>query len=169
VPPTRRPGLSALLAGGAIVLVISILVGQKLGDRVLLQTERRVPIIGSGVTPVPGAGGDASVHGELKNWKRLQVVSVATDPAFPDPRVTPPPRPTQAPYTPPPYRPTPIPEVTLKPLPPARGIYTSPPLPIPLVSHDPGATETEPPTLSPEERANVAPSVGATRPPAKPR
>ena len=74
--PTRRPGLSALLVGGAIVLVVSILIGQKLGDRVLLQTERRVPIIGSGVTPVPGAGGDASVHGELKNWKRLQVVSV---------------------------------------------------------------------------------------------
>ena len=52
-----------------------------------------------------------TAHGELKNWKRMQVVSVATDPAFPDPRVTAPPRPTQAPYTPPPYRPTPIPEV----------------------------------------------------------
>lgn len=169
MPPSRRPGLSALLAGGAVVLLVSILIGQKLGDRVLLQTERRVPIIGSGVTPVP-EGADASQHGELRNWKRLQVVSVATDPAFPDPRVTPPPRPTQPPYTPPPYHPTPIPEVTLKPLPPPvrGGIYTSPPLPIPLVSHDPGATETEPPTLSPEERANVAPSVGATRPPQEP-
>ena len=163
MPQNRRPGLSALLAGGAVVLLISILIGQKLGDRVLLQTERRVPIIGSGVTPVPGAGGDASVHGELKNWKRLQVVSVATDPAFPDPRVTPPPRPTQAPYTPPPYHATPIPEPTFKARP--RSLYTSPPLPIPIVSHEPGATETEPPTLSPEERANVAPSVGATRPP----
>ena len=165
MPPSRRPGLSALLVGGALVLLVSILIGQKLGDRVLLQTERRVPIIGSGVTPVPGAGGDTTVHGELKNWKRLQVVSVATDPAFPDPRVTAPPRPTQAPYTPPPYRATPIPVPTFKPVAPGRSLYTSPPLPIPLVSHEPGATETEPPTLSPEERANVAPSVGATRPP----
>ena len=143
------------------MLVISILIGQKLGDRVLLQTERRVPIAGSGVTPVPGA--EASGHDVLKNWKRLQVVSVATDPAFPDPRVTPPPRPTQAPYTPPPYHATSIPEPTYKPQ--TRSLYTSPPLPIPIVSHEPGATETEPPTLSPEERANVAPSVGATRPP----
>ncbi len=90
-------------------------------------------------------------------------MSVATDPAFPDPRVTPPPRPTQPPYTPPPYHPTPIPEVTLSRCRRSAGIYTSPPLPIPLVSHEPGATETEPPTLSPEERANVAPSVGATQ------
>lgn len=160
--PPRRPGLSALLIGGAVVLLISILIGQKLGDRVLLQTERRVPIGGSGVTPIPGA--ESSDRGELKNWKRLQVVSVATDPAFPDPRVTRPPTPPPPVYTPPPYRPTPIPEPTFKPLRP-RSIYTSPPLPIPLVSHEPGATETEPPTLSPEERANVAPSATATRAP----
>ncbi len=30
----------------------------------------------------------ASANGNLRNWKRLAVVSVATDPAFPDPRVT---------------------------------------------------------------------------------
>jgi hypothetical protein len=142
VPPTRRPGLSALLVGGAIVLLISILIGQKLGDRVLLQTERRVLIGGSGVTPVPGA--QASGRDELKNWKRLQVISVATDPAFPDPRVTRPPTPPPEPYTPPPHRTTPKP-ATGSP----RGIYTSPPLPIPLVSHGPNEVETEPPTLPP--------------------
>ena len=158
MPPSRRPGLSALLVAGAVVLLVSILIGQKLGDRVLLQTERRVPIVGSQLTPVPGV--DTGNHGELKNWKRLQVVSVATDPAFPDPRVTPPPAPPQQPLTP---RPTPTPRPAQP-----RGIYTSPPLPIPIVSHEPGATETEPPTLSPEERANVAPSVGATRPPQPP-
>ena len=157
MPPSRRPGLTALLVAGAVVLIVSILIGQKLGDRVLLQTERRVPIAGSGVTPVPDPG--SSDRGELKNWKRLQVVSVATDPAFPDPRVTRPPTPPPPPRTPTP-RPTPSPPPTAAP-----GLYTSPPLPIPLVSHEPGATETEPPTLSPEERANVAPSVGATRPP----
>jgi hypothetical protein len=144
-----------LLIAGAVVLVVSILIGEKLGDRVLLQTERRVPIGEAGVTPVPEV--DPSDRGELQNWKRLQVISVATDPAFPDPRVTRPPPPPQAAPT---RRPTPIPEVT-----PPPHIYTSPPLPLPLVSHEPDDTETEPPTLSPEERANVVPSSGATRPP----
>ncbi|HEX3549481.1 MAG TPA: hypothetical protein VHT53_03860 [Candidatus Elarobacter sp.] len=157
MPPTRRPGLSALLVAGAVVLLVSILIGQKLGDRVLLQTERRIPIIGSGVTPVPET--EPTDQGQLKNWKRLQVVSVATDPGFPDPRVTRPPTPVPVPVTP---RPTPTARPTLTPPP---GIYTSPPLPVPLVSHEPGATDTEPPTLSPEERANVTPSLGATRPP----
>ena len=151
-----------LLVAGAVVLVISILIGQKIGDRVLIQTARRAQVVGSGVTPVPDAA-DASGHGELKNWKRLQVVSVATDPAFPDPRVTRPPTPPPPVYTPPPYTPPPVPKRT--PAPPPQGVYTSPPLPIPIVSHAPGEIETEPPTLSPEERANVAPSVGATRPP----
>jgi len=145
VPPTRRPGLSALLVAGAVVLLISIVVGQKLGDRILLQTPRRPVLVGSGITPVPEA--DPSDRGELKNWKRLQVVSVATDPAFPDPRVTRPPTPPPPVYTPPPLRPhraTPIPVPTVNPGP--QGIYTSPPLPIPLVSHEPGEVSTEPPT-----------------------
>ena len=143
MPPTRRPGLSALLVGGAIVLLISILIGQKLGDRVLLQTERRTPIAGSAVTLVPGA--EASGRDELKNWKRLQVISVATDPAFADPRVTRPPMPPPQPYTPPPHRKTAAPAPTNP-----ASIYTSPPLPIPLISHEPSEVETEPPTLPPD-------------------
>jgi hypothetical protein len=131
-----------LLVAGAIVLLVSILIGQKLGDRVLLQTEQRIPIAGTGVTPVP----EADASGEPQNWKRLEVISVATDPGFPDPRVT---RPPARAATAPPHRATPIPELTLGP---ASHIYTSPPLPIPLVSHAPGEVETEPPTLSPEER-----------------
>jgi hypothetical protein len=145
-----------LLIAGAVVLVVSILIGQKLGDRVLLQTERRVPIGGFGVTPVPEA--ESSDHGELRNWKRLEVISVATDPAFPDPRVTRPPAPPAP--SPPPHRATPIPEA-----PRPAHTYTSPPLPLPLVSHEPVDTETEPPTLSPEERSNVAPPPGAARTP----
>jgi hypothetical protein len=155
VPLSRRPGLSSLLVAGAVVLVVSILIGQKIGDKVLLQTARRPPTVGVAVSPLPDAAGD---RGELKNWKRLQVVSVATDPAFPDPRVTPPPRPPAPPETP-------RPRVTAIPVLPVnvpRGIYTSPPLPIPLVSHDPNEVTTEAPaTLSPEERANVPPSVNA--------
>ena len=138
---SRRPGLSALLVAGAVVLIVSILIGQKIGDRVLLVTERRVPIGGAGVSLAPEA--DPSARGELKNWKRLQVVSVATDPGFPDPRVTRPP-------TPPPPPETPRPKGTPTPPPAApRGIYTSPPLPIPIVSHEPNAVETEPPSMPP--------------------
>jgi hypothetical protein len=131
-----------LLIAGAIVLLVSILIGQKLGDRVLLQTEQRIPIAGTGVTPVP----EADASGEPQNWKRLEVISVATDPGFPDPRLTRPPAPAAKAS---PHRATPAPELTLGP---ASHIYTSPPLPIPLVSHAPGEIETEPPTLSPEER-----------------
>ena len=120
--------------------MVSILVGQKLGDRVLLQTKRAVQVAGSGVTPVPVA--DASDRNFLKDWKRLQVVAVATDPAFPDPRVTRPPTPRPV-YTDPPVRRTPTPEPTLK------SVYTPPPLPLPLVSHDPSETETEPPVPAP--------------------
>ena len=141
MPPSRRPGLSALLVAGAVVLLVSILIGQKLGDRVLLQTTRRAPAALAGITPVPEA--DAAAHGELKNWKRLQVVSVATDPAFPDPRVTRPPTPPPPPVTP---RPTPTPPPPATP----HSIYTSPPLPIPIVSHEPGTTEPEATPLPPE-------------------
>jgi hypothetical protein len=126
------------MVAGALVLLVSILVGQKLGDRVLLQTEKRVPIVDAGVTPVPTA--DASDRTFLKNWKRLQVVAVATDPAFPDPRVTRPPTPRPTP-TPTPHTPEPVPTI--------RAIYTSPPLAIPLASHDPNALETEPPVVPP--------------------
>jgi hypothetical protein len=134
-----------LLVAGAVVLLVSILIGQKLGDRVLLQTERRVPIAGTNLTPVPET--EPTAEAPIKNWKRQQVVSVATDPAFPDPRVTrPTPRPTRAP--------TPKPTVTPTPLPLQNGttnsIYTSPPLPMPLVSHDPNEIETEPPVAPPQ-------------------
>ncbi len=141
MPPTRRPGFSAFLVAGALVLLVSILIGQKLGDRVLLQTEQRVPIAGSGVTPVPEA--EPSDGGELKNWKRLQVVSVATDPAFPDPRVTPPPRPK------PTATPTPGPTPKPRPTPPPPALYTSPPLPVPIVSHSPDDVDTPEPSEAP--------------------
>jgi hypothetical protein len=154
----RRPGTSVLLVAGAVVLLVSILIGQKLGDRVLLQTERRVPVGTALVTPVPVT--QTTQPGPLRNWKRDQVVSVATDPAFPDPRVTRPPTPIPAPVRVRPRRtptPTPVPALTAPP-------YTSPPLPLPIASHEPGEIETEPPTLSPQERANVAPSANATLP-----
>lgn len=147
-----------LLVAGAVVLLVSIVIGQKLGDRVLLQTERRVPLGSELVTPVPQT--QPSDQAPLKNWKRLQVVSVATDPAFPDPRVTRPPTPTPQPYV----APRPKPSKAPKPSPSAgaAGGYTSPPLPIPIASHAPGETPAPEESLSPEGRANVAPSATAT-------
>jgi hypothetical protein len=130
-----------LLIAGAVILLVSIVIGQKLGDRVLLQTERRVPIAGSNLTPVPET--QPSAQAPIKNWKRQQVVSVATDPAFPDPRVT---RPTPRPATP---APTPKPALTPAPFATNNALYTSPPLPMPLVSHDPNEVETEPPFAVP--------------------
>ena len=125
--------MSLMLIGGAAILLISIGIGQRLGDRVLNQsTSRRVPIAGANATPVA-----QSPNPNLeRNWKRLQVVSVATDPAFPDPRVTPTPvpRPTE--------RPTPRPTATPSPRPPSSD-YTSPPLLLPLATHAPGETQPE--------------------------
>jgi hypothetical protein len=121
-----------MLVAGAVLLLIAILIGQRLGDRVISQgLARRVPLSGLvTTTPIPAPSGPLEA-----NWKRAQVVSVATDPAFPDPRVTPPPtaKPTPAP--------TPVPTLTPAPTP----TYSSPPLPLPIVSHPPGETETEAP------------------------
>ena len=124
-----------MLIIGAGVLVASILVGEKLGDRVMLQTDQRIPIAGSGITPVPVV--QPTDHADSPDWKRLQVVAVATDPGFPDPRVTrpPPPRPTASP--------TPTATPTAQPH--KSSTYTPPPLALPLVSHAPGEVESEPP------------------------
>ena len=134
----RRPRTAATLVAMGVVLLIAIFVGQRIGDKALFgATQRRVPVAGVVATPVadPSAG-DPLV---AKNWKRLQVVSVATDPAFPDPRVTRPPTPT--PTAPPAPRHTPTPQPT--PSAPS-GVYTSPPLPIPLVSPDARFAEPTP-------------------------
>ena len=80
----------------------------------------------------------------LLTLRRRHVTSVATDPAFPDPRMTP--EPTIAPTLRPVPKATPTP--TLPPPPPEptdvdQAPYTSPPLAFPLVKHSPG--ETSPP------------------------
>lgn len=130
---SRRPRTALVFIAMGMVLLAAIAVGQKIGEQAIFgTTQRRVPVAGPLATPVP----DATPSGEpgvSLNWKRLQVVSVATDPAFPDPRVTPPP--TPRPPTPKPTNsPTPVPDLI------PSGVYTSPPLPIPIASHDPNET-----------------------------
>jgi hypothetical protein len=122
--PTRRPRTSLTLVGAALVLLISIAIGQRIGDHVLSAgTDRQATVVRPLATPVP----DVS-DGPLRDWHREQVVSVATDPAFPDPRATRPPTPTPAP--------TPTPTPTRAPTPTAAP-YTSPPLLVPIASHAP--------------------------------
>ncbi len=111
---SRRPRTALTLVGMGAVLLAAVAVGQQIGEHTIFgATERRVAIPEQTVTPVPeDLGSDEPIS---KNWKRLQVVSVATDPAFPDPRVTPPPTPSP--------RPTPSPKPTRPP-----DLYTPPPL-----------------------------------------
>lgn len=118
---SRRPRTALTLVGMGVVLLAAIAVGQQIGEHTIFgATERRVVIPEQVLTPVPEETGPNEAV--ARNWKRLQVVSVATDPAFPDPRVTPTPPPTP--------RPTPSP----KPTPSPHAPYTSPPLPLPLVT-----------------------------------
>jgi hypothetical protein len=123
--PSRRPRTALTLVGMGVLLLAAVAVGEQIGEHTIFgATERRVEIPPQTVTPVPeDIGTDEAV---LRNWKRLQVVTVATDPAFPDPRVTPTPRPTP--------RPTPSPKPTRSPNP--AELYTSPPMPIPMGSAD---------------------------------
>jgi hypothetical protein len=115
---SRRPRTAMALVGMGIVLLAAVVLGQQIGEHTIFgATERRVEIPEGAVTPVPDEtpGSDEAIS---RNWKRLQVVSVATDPAFPDPRVTPPPTPTPRPT------PSPKPVRTSNPA----ELYTAPPL-----------------------------------------
>lgn len=133
--PERRFLSGSLILGG-LVLLIAILIGNRLGDRVLTQVAERTQPVATLPTPYVMP----STTPEPPNWKTVKVVSVATDPHFPDPRVTPPP-PT----------PTPTPKRTPRPSPspspanpePSNGLDQF----VPLGS--PPAPPTVPPTFTP--------------------
>lgn len=133
---SRRPRTALTLVAMGVVLLAAVAIGQQIGEHTIFgATQRRVEIPDQAITPVPGdtSGPDEAIS---RNWKRLQVVSVATDPAFPDPRVTPPP--------PPPPTPSPKPAKTPPPPTAAPTLYTSPPLALPLASHEPESPEPAP-------------------------
>jgi hypothetical protein len=135
-PPRRRDRgfLSGALVLGALVLLVAILIGNRLGDKVLTQVVERTQPIATLPTPFP----QISATLAPATWKVVKVVSVATDPHFPDPRVTPPP-PTPTP-TP---KHTPTPRPSQEPSPEAStGLDQFVPLP------SPGAP-TPPPTFTP--------------------
>jgi hypothetical protein len=159
-----RAGISSVLVLGGIVLLISIVVGNSMGNRVLGQVASRGNDFAPSPIASPSADASDSAASEL-SWKRRQVLSVATDPGFPDPRITPEP---VIPATPRP-RPKPTPTPTPEPSPlfdETESPYTSPPLPIPIVSHDPNEQSDpygEPiPTASPSPQGSESPRPGAS-------
>jgi outer membrane biosynthesis protein TonB len=144
-----RTNLSITLIVAGAVLLLSIAVGNEMGNRVLGQATERGPAILA--TPVATPTVAESNPAAQANWRRVQVVTVATDPAFPDPRITPEPPPPPRPATPRPPTPKPSPAPT--PTPRTGAPYTSPPLPIPLVTHG-GEGESPAPAESPTEAAS---------------
>jgi hypothetical protein len=142
----RRAGLSTVLIMGSLVLLIAILVGMNMGNRVLGQIGVHVPVEPTPVAPAtaPAEGGGAAA--EVGGWKRTSVMSVATDPGFPDPRVTPEP---ELPSTP---RPRPTPTKTRPPLP------TAPPRYNPAAA--PTAASSGSPAVGPE--TSPGPDIEAT-------
>jgi hypothetical protein len=104
----RRPQLSLMLVVGGITLLIAIFIGEKMGERVLsrsTETAILVPEVLQSTSPLPTASADEA--GPIRDWRKLQVVTVATDPGFPDPRVTPTPTPKPKPTPTPSPTPTP--------------------------------------------------------------
>jgi hypothetical protein len=147
-----RASLSLTLIVAGAVLLLAIAIGNEMGNKVLGQATERGPAIAATPVATPVAQ-ETNAAGEA-NWRRVQIVTVATDPAFPDPRVTPEPPPPPRPATARPATPSPSPRRTQAP----RSLvpYTSPPLPIPLVTH--GAEEAAQ-SPSPE---GLTPSPGPT-------
>ncbi len=166
----RRRGLSTTLVLGAIVLLIAIAVGNSMGNRVLGQVGRRLPNFST--TPLPvTTPSDEPLEGRANSarFKRRQVLSVATDPAFPDPRITPEPTPPPTPQPSPRTGEGPAGTATAYP----RRQHDLPPTDTPEPERTQPSTYTSPPMLIPMPRrgseepatpaASAAPAPGASR------
>jgi hypothetical protein len=121
-----------MLVLGGIVLLVSIFIGEKMGERVIKRSTETAILVPEVQTAAPIPTASADQAGPIRDWRKLQVVTVATDPGFPDPRVTPTPTPKPKPtHTPLPqptyYFPTPSPEPSGEPASP--GPSTTPQLP----------------------------------------
>jgi hypothetical protein len=143
-----RASLTITLIVAGAVLLLAIAIGNEMGNRVLGQATERGPAIAATPVATPLAQETSAVS--EANWRRVQIVTVATDPAFPDPRVTPEPPPPPRPVATRPATPSPKPRRTEAP----RSLvpYTSPPLPIPLVTHG-----TDEAAQSPSPEATTSP------------
>ncbi len=141
--PSKR-FVTVILAAGVLVLLAAILLGERMGDRVMVDAANggslgKTPFITPVPAPTTGAYGP--------DWKRTQALAAAPDPQFPDPRVPPKPLPTL------PHTPTPMPSPTWTPnpnipiwdqTPPPNGQRSpspSPSPPSPALSPNPGPSD----------------------------
>jgi hypothetical protein len=131
-----RTGLSTTLLAGAAVLLIAIAIGNAFGNRIVGQVTGPTSVLAP--TPLPVVRDAPRDRAEAPAGKEDQVMSVATDPGFPDPRVTP------EPQTPGPT-PAPTAALTASPVPAPKAVrsqpYTSPPLLFPLATPTPFSDE----------------------------
>lgn len=138
--------VTIVLAAGVVVLLAAILVGERMGDRVLGQVSDHAPDVVPTVSVTPEPDETAGAYGP--NWKAWQTLSAAGDPNFPDPRIPPKPLPT---VPPPPKATTPTPLPTETP---------NPNIPIwdqkPFRTLAPSAT----PTLEPSGEPTASPGPG---------
>lgn len=150
--PSKR-FVTTVLAAGVLVLLAAILIGERMGDRVLGRASERalssVPVVT--LTPQP----QQSLGPYGPDWKRSQTLSAAGDPGFPDPRVPPEPLPTPPP-TPKPT-PKPSPARTLNPNIP---IWDQTPIPSGSPSTAPSATQPRAGSPGPVDGPTAEPSTG---------
>lgn len=145
-----------VLAVGTVVLLVAIVIGERMGDRVLGQAAQQGLDAATAGLPTPAASATPGPYGP--DWKRSNTLSSAPDPHFPDPRVPPQPLPTPLPtpkVTPTPFVPqTPTPNPNIP-------IWRQQPLPTatPLPSALPSPGSTAEPSRSPE----VQPPADARR------
>ena len=153
-----RYELSIVLIAGSFILLVAIVIGNSMGNKVLGQIASRASFSTTPVPiPTPSAGDEAS----RVLARRHEVLSVATDPGFPDPRITPEPPPPETP------RPVYVNTATARPhvspteddggTPDPADDYTSPPLALPLASHAPEEDPSQAPDETVSPRAAESP------------
>lgn len=159
--------LSYALIGGAIVLLLAILLGNRMGTHAIFDANRtKQPPVAVTIAP-SSEPTTASLVERL--WKKEQIVRVAGDPGFPDPHVTPPPTATPRPTAPPPVD-TPRPIITQNPssnIPVWQQTYPPDAGPTPVGEGQPsGGASTD--AAPPEPSARPSARAGRPRPSATP-
>jgi len=149
-----RYELSLILIAGSLMLLVAIVIGNSMGNKVLGQIASRASFA---TTPVPIPTHSAGDEANQVLARRRQVLSVATDPGFPDPRVTPEPPPPETPRpAPASAKPSPTPSDDDGGTPNPADDYTSPPLAIPLES-EPASDQSPGPDVSGSPRPGESP------------